>query len=87
LKEKEFEVLDELYFLISFNDLHKNVSYARTELKEILRSLIDKRWIRCFESYDIDLDWDDIDFENRFDKYHYLANKQGLKAHNENQQV
>lgn len=82
MNKKEFEVLDELYFLVSFDDLQEALNYDRSELRDILKSLVRKKWVKCYKTVNEDIEWDQVDFENLFDKYHYLASKEGLIAHN-----
>ncbi len=82
MNKREFEILDELYFLVSFDDLREALCYDRSELRVILKSLARKKWVKCYKSVDEDIEWDEVEFENLFDKYHYLASKEGLIAHN-----
>ena len=82
MTDDEFDVMDELYFLQSFEELKEQVDIEGEKLKEILRNLLSKGWVKCFESATESLAIDIIDFESNFDKYHYLATKEGLLAHN-----
>ena len=82
MNEKEFEVLDEMYFVISYEELSRAVELSENDLKEVLVSLWNKGWLRCYLGVDNELDGDTIELENQFNKYHYLASKQGLMAHN-----
>ena len=82
MTDKEFEVLDELYFVIHYDELNQSMQMEDKELKTVLISLWQKGWLRCYLTVDNELDQDNIDFENQFNKYHYLASKEGLMAHN-----
>lgn len=82
MTDKEFDVLDELYFLTSFDDLFKSCNLNQTELKQILISLLDKGWVKCFKNKDEEVPEQEIDLENSFQQYNYLATKSGLFAHN-----
>ncbi len=82
LSEKEFEVLDELYFLVSFEELASTVEMNQTTLKQVLGKMVKKRWVKCYTGPEQDIDYHDVDFLNQFDKYHYLASKEGLFIHN-----
>jgi len=82
MTDKEFEVLDELYFVTHYDELQKSLNFNPETLKILIISLWDKGWIRCYLGVDNELDSDSVDFENQFDKYHYLASKEGLMAHN-----
>lgn len=82
MTDREFEVLDELYFVIHYNELFGALKFRTEELKSVIVSLWNKGWLRCYLGVDNELDGDTVDFENQFDKYHYLASKEGLMAHN-----
>ncbi len=82
LSEHEYEIIDELYFLVSFEELLKILPMDKDVLKQGLGNLVDKRWVKCYNNPEQDVDFHDVDFENQFDKYHYLATKEGLFIHN-----
>jgi len=82
LSEQEYDILDELYFVVSFEELLKKLPMDKYVLKQTLGNLIEKRWVRCFNNPEQDIDYHDVDYENQFDNYHYLATKEGLFIHN-----
>jgi hypothetical protein len=82
MTEQEFTVLDELYFIVSFNEIQESIELSSQQLKLVLISLWEKGWLRCYSGIENELDIHTIDIENQFDKYHYLASKEGLMAHN-----
>lgn len=82
MTEREFEALDELYFVTHYEELQKSLDLDSQSLKNLIISLWNKGWIRCYFGVDNELDETSVDFENQFDKYHYLASKEGLMAHN-----
>lgn len=82
MSDLEYDILDELYFLIHFNDLKANLGLSDEDLKPILMKMVRKNWLRCYTQPDIELEAADIDIEINFRNYHYLASKEGLKAHN-----
>ena len=82
LSGQEYDIMDELYFVISFEELLKILPLDRNILKRGLSRLVEKRWVKCFKNPEQDIDFDDVDYENQFDKYHYLATKEGLFVHN-----
>jgi len=82
MRDLEFEILDELYFLITYQNLAQRVSVSEKELRNVLGNMVSKRWVRCFRAVDEDLEWEDVDFEHQYTNYHYLASKAGLLAHN-----
>ena len=82
LSEIESEVLDELYFLTSFEDLFKNAGVSKNEVKLALKGLLEKQYIsQLFYSEKLK-DFEHCtspDFES-LEQFHYLATKQGLLA-------
>ena len=82
MTEEEYIVLDELYFVIPYEELQESVDLNPRQIKSALTSLWEKGWIRCYDGLDNELDKVTSDLRNQFDKYHYLASKEGLMAHN-----
>ena len=81
MTDLEYDVLDELYFVISFSQLQDTLELKEHELKEVLQMLLRKGWIKCFSNQTDELSANEIDFSNRFKEYHYLATKAGLLVH------
>ncbi len=81
MSDLEFDILDELYFLIHFNDLKDTLGLSDEDMKPILAKMVRKNWLRCYTEPDVELDATSIDIEINFRKYYYLASKEGLKAH------
>ncbi len=82
MTDAEFDVMDELYFVISFPDLQKSLGFSETDLKKVLASLVQRNYVKCFENISDELPHDAVDFERNYGIYHYLASKEGLFAHN-----
>ncbi len=82
MTDNEFDVLDELYFVQSFEALTQVLSMPEQELKLALEALLKKGWIKCFQSLTEELPADEIHFETQYRNYYYLASKAGLLAHN-----
>jgi len=81
MTDLEFEVLDELYFVISFEDLAKKVELEPDILRETLIGLHNKKWIKALISHDEEILAPDI--QNHCEQYFYLATKLGLLEHNQ----
>lgn len=81
MSDLEYDILDELYFLIHFKELIAQFGLTDSELKPTLVKLFRKGWIRCYEEPDLELAPSDVDMELKFRDYYYLASKEGLKAH------
>lgn len=85
MTDLEFDILDELYFVETFENLHKKLNLDKILLKDSLKQLLNVGWIKCFSENREEIFTDltnFIGFEQKFDKYSYLATKAGLTAHN-----
>ena len=84
MTDQEFDVLDELYFVQSYEFLVSEVDLEFEEIKEALQSLLEKKYIKCLSSMDEEVFEQELDFENNYASYFYLATKAGLLVHNMN---
>ena len=82
MTDREFDVLDELYFLTSFQELSENCGLSREALSLVLWELMKKNCANCYRKYDQEFKPTKEEFEANFADYHYLASKKGLMAHN-----
>ncbi len=82
MTDLEFDVLDELYFVISFDDLKQATELDTETLRKVLLGLLKKRWIKCFRDQAEEIDPEALNFEQNYKQYAYLATKEGLMAHN-----
>ena len=84
MSDLEFDVLDELYFVHSFEELMELTDLEEGELKPVLQKLLNKGWIKCLENVNDEVTEEEMDFELQYRRYYYLATKSGLMAHNTN---
>jgi len=77
----EFEIIDELYFLISFNELLVQLDFDKELLVNELRKLYKKGWIRIYDGIDKELE-SHVILNESFSKYRFLVSKKGLSKHN-----
>ncbi len=82
MTDAEFDVLDELYFVQPYEHLQSELDLDESELKDTLIGLSEKGWIKCYTSMDEEVFDQDLDLENNYQRYLYLASKKGLMAHN-----
>lgn len=82
MTDLEFDVLDELYFVVPYHHLKEELDLDDNTLKGVLESLLGKGWIKCFLTASEEAVRGEIDFDNKYKDYFYLASKQGLLAHN-----
>ena len=82
MSEQEFLVLDELYFLQSFQELHEQSGLAEEELKKVLEGMLAKGWVKCLRSREGEEPVEVAEFQQKYNDLLYLATKAGLLAHN-----
>jgi len=82
MNDIEFDVLDELYFIKTFDEILSSTQLDSKELRVILMKLFDNGWIRCYRSASDEVISEEVDIELDYMKYLYLASKAGLIAHN-----
>jgi hypothetical protein len=85
MSDQEFDILDELYFVTSFETVRSALNMDEMELKETLQALIGKGWVKCFHPGSMEVVTEALDYDDKFRSYHYLATKEGLLAHNSKQ--
>ena len=82
MTQEEFDIIDALYFMTSYEQLAKDISIKKSELDENLQELIKKGWINAFEHPDaLPLQPEELKIEI-FEKLYFLASKKGLLEHN-----
>lgn len=84
MSDLEYDILDELYFLIHFSELIEKLGLSDGEVKPLLIKMNRKGWLRVYLEPDSEVPETDLDLEVKFRNYYYLASKEGLKAHNQN---
>lgn len=81
MTDLEYDILDELYFLKSFDSLKESLDLDDDMLKRSLKSMFIKGWIRCYITPADEVFYGDIDLDAEYDRYLYIASKKGLLAH------
>ncbi len=82
MTDQEFDVLDELYFVYSYDHVKSELGWEDGLLKKVLSDLLEKGWVKCFKSVHEELLPEELEFDHDYNKYLYLATKAGLFAHN-----
>ncbi|MCS7005290.1 MAG: hypothetical protein NZM38_08190 [Cytophagales bacterium] len=82
MNEQEYQILDELYFIISFDELSERTEIPEKQLLESLWNLWQKKWIRILIDYQTETFPTQEDFFKNYQQYYYFASKDGLLAHN-----
>jgi len=78
----EYDIMDQLYFVTSYDDIRKLSGVEASIINTSLWNFINRRWVKCFNGPENEIDAEEDDFLANFAKYHYLASKEGLLAHN-----
>ncbi len=81
MTELEFDVLDELYFVLSYQQLVAACELSEQELVNTLASLYEKGWVKVLQTVDDEAP-EPLELHSKFHTYYYLATKKGLHAHN-----
>lgn len=82
MTDLEFDLLDELYFVKSFEEIRNALGWEDEIILKTLGSLLERGWIRCYFTPTQEIMDDEIDLPGKFRKLFYLASKDGLFAHN-----
>lgn len=82
MTDKEFDVLDELYFVQSFDTVLKETELAENDLNEVLTVLLNKGWVRCYSDREAETPISNKQLGSNLTSYFYLATKEGLLVHN-----
>lgn len=82
MTDDEFDVLDELYFVTSFEQLLEGTEMDSGKLIQVLKEIYQKGWVKIMETVDDEVSKDKLDLDNKADGYFFLATKEGLLAHN-----
>ncbi|GEO20876.1 hypothetical protein CQA01_14100 [Cyclobacterium qasimii] len=77
----EFDLLDELYFLQSYQYLKSSLEWEDDKLLMNLSQLLEKGWIRCYAAPENEI-FDALPLTEKGKTYYYLATKEGLLTHN-----
>jgi hypothetical protein len=83
MSDDEFEILDQLYFVTSYNDLSTQLELDADSLQNHLLALLKKGYIKALSIPDLEIQPSELE-ESNLTFYFYLATKKGLLAHNTN---
>ena len=84
LNDNEFDLLDELYFVQSYQELRQALSWSEELLNTVLKSLLQKPYIKFLEDHDTEIDTKQALQlpSSAYQELLFLATKQGLMIHN-----
>lgn len=82
MTDREYEILDALYFTVSFDILKKELETEEVKLMKELQELIKKGWVKCLEKIS-EQEIEEIELvKMNYKEYNFLASKKGLMIHN-----
>lgn len=81
MSDREFDLLDELYFVQPYSYLQESLGWEDEVLLETLTSLYTKGMIKCLSGPDEER-FDQVNIFVEGKSLYFLATKKGLMAHN-----
>lgn len=81
MSDTEFDLLDELYFVQTYDFIKESLKWEDELLLETLNSLYQSGMIKCLSAPDTER-FDQMDLFKEGKNLFYLATKKGLMAHN-----
>ena len=83
MNDTEFDILDELYFVTSFQELKQNLGFAEEQLCQGLKRLAKSGFVKClYPDPDSEIEFEESTFAENCRNYFFLATKEGLLQHN-----
>ena len=81
MTDYEYQILDELYFVVSYKELKSESGFQDEDLLAVLISLYEKNWIRVLKTPNDEITGS-VNLSGEYVRYFYFASKEGLFAHN-----
>jgi hypothetical protein len=82
MTDREYEILDALYFTVSFDTVKNELEADELILRDELLALMSKGWVKCLEKISEEEVEDKNLVKSNYKEYNFLASKTGLIAHN-----
>lgn len=82
MTDEEFDIIDELYFVTSYQDLKEGSELSDDILQSNLVSLVEQGLVRVYKNVDESSEMEEVNLKDLFKNYFYLASKKGLFEHN-----
>ena len=83
MTDTEFDIIDELYFVTSFQQLADALVITPEKLSQNLQALLQQGYIKCFyPDPDTEVEYNAANFNQQYLRYYFLATKTGLMTHN-----
>lgn len=83
MTDKQYTLLDELYFIQNVDSLQKELGWARDEVIEVLLELFENGWLKVVK-LDEEIEISKETLWQQINQHGFIASKKGLFAHNSN---
>ncbi|SNS54074.1 hypothetical protein SAMN06295967_11228 [Belliella buryatensis] len=80
MTDREFDLIDELYFVQHYTYLKEVLGWEDEILLSTLQSLFEKEYIKCLKEPDLEI-FNKIDLIESGKELYFLASKKGLMNH------
>ena len=81
MTDDQFDLIDELYFVQTFDYLRETLSWEDNHLLEVLQELLENGWVKALRSPDDEI-FGKVNLKDDGKTLMYLATKEGLMKHN-----
>ncbi len=78
MKKEQLEILEELFFISSYDQLTQKISLGENELNRELLELFKKGKVKCYKSKTSNTEEENLD-ATKINKYYYVISKKGLQ--------
>lgn len=79
----EFEILDELYFVKTIQELCHILALEEAILVKEIGSLLEKKWVKILDLADHEIEITIEEYLSNYNQYRFNITKKGLIAHNQ----
>lgn len=77
-----YDILEELYFIQTFDGIAEKLNLESNVLQRYLWKMYDLGLVKTMVNFDEEVEQNEEEFKQNFKKYHYIASKKGLMWHN-----
>jgi hypothetical protein len=83
MTDKQYTLLDELYFIQNVKSLHSELGWTKAEVEEVLLQLFENGWLTVLlhEQF-VEISKEEL--VEQIEQFGFIASKKGLFAHNSN---
>jgi hypothetical protein len=82
LTDKEFDLLDELYFVQNYSELKEALKWQDQDIQSLLKDLSAKGYVKLLSDHDTEYILPESNQKTPWNTLYFLATKKGLMVHN-----